>query len=79
MTRRVGRLDGKFETTLVTLTELGDRQNNCKIAKENKDIHFNHYQDFAIKEKSFKNEATKMDTIMYNQVLQNQQRYFSYQ
>ena len=65
MTRRVGRLDGKFETTLVTLTELGDRQNNCKIAKENKDIHFNHYQDFAIKEKSFKNEATKMDTIMY--------------
>lgn len=65
MTRRVGRLDGKFETTLVTLTELGDRQNNCKIAKENKDIHFNHYQDFAIKEKSFKNEATNMDTIMY--------------
>ena len=65
MTRRVGRLDGKFETTLVTLTELGDRQNNCKIAKEKKDMHFNHYQDFAIKEKSFKNEATKMDTIMY--------------
>ena len=65
MTRRVGRLDGKFETTLVTLKELGDRHNNCKAAKENKDIHFNHYQDFDIKEKSFKGEATNMDTIMY--------------
>lgn len=66
MTRRVGRLDGKFETTLITLDELGDRSvENCKVAKENKDIHFNHYQDFAIKEKTFKDEATNMDTIMY--------------
>lgn len=66
MTRRVGRLDGKFETTLITLDELGDRSvENCKVAKENKDIHFNHYQDFVIKEKTFKDEATNMDTIMY--------------
>lgn len=66
MTRRVGRLDGKFETTLITSGELGDRSvENCKKAKDNKDIHFNHYQDFAIKEKTFKDEATNMDTIMY--------------
>lgn len=66
MTRRVGRLDGKFETTLITLDELGGRSvENCKVAKENKDIHFNHYQDFAIKEKTFKDEVTNMDTIMY--------------
>ncbi len=65
MTKRVGRLDGKFETTLVASSELGDRQKNCKVAKENKDMHFNHYQDFIIKEKKFHNKETNEDTIMY--------------
>ncbi|MCZ6168349.1 hypothetical protein [Campylobacter ureolyticus] len=54
MSSRIGRLNGVFETTLVSLDEI-DRS-KCKEAKDNKDLHFNYYQDFTIGQRNFKKD-----------------------
>lgn len=54
MSSRIGRLNGVFETTLVSLDDI-DRS-KCKEAKDNKDLHFNYYQDFTIGQRNFKKD-----------------------
>ena len=56
MSSRISRLNGVFETTLTTLTDLGNNRGNCKKVKENKDLHFNYYQDFKIGQRNFKKD-----------------------
>ncbi|MDU7070188.1 hypothetical protein [Campylobacter ureolyticus] len=65
MTRRVGKLDGKFETTLTTADDLGNDRSNCKKVRDDSSLHFNHYQDFYIKEKTHADEVSGIETIMY--------------